>query len=149
MNEEQNQQSPKEIVAYIESIFPRWIATEAEIEIWIEAVKEHYKASPYNQPKIAKILEFYRQRNHGAEKREVKIGRTGISIRCVEPPPGKSSYLKFERELIFPCEDQIPGDRNELRRIAENMRDFHQQTYGGRWMVFWPTEESDYTYRGL
>ena len=111
----------------------------------------HYQESNWRSPKIAQIKGHYRKMTSSAaqdKKRDVRIGGTGFFIRCVEPPPGKSGYLKFEREVIFPREDQVPGDRNEIRRIAENMRDFHQETYGGRWMIFGP-EEHDYTYKGL
>jgi hypothetical protein len=159
------QSTDQDVLNYIQRRWPGWNATDEELFEWskaveklanrdalTEAISRHYQESNWRSPRINKIRDHYSQQTLSAgldAKREVKIGSTGIFVQCVEPPPGKPGYLKFKREVVFPREDQIPADRTVLRNVAEAMRAYHQKTYHGRWMIFWPTEDSDYTYKGL
>ncbi len=157
--------TPFEVLEFIQARWPNWDATDAEVAEWHkalakmpdddalgEAISSHYQESNWRSPKIGQIRGHYRKLTVSArldKKQQVPVGCTGIFVRCIDPPPGKPAYLKFEREVIFPRADQMPSDRHVLRKVAEAMRDHYQAVYGGRWMIFWPTGEEDYTYRGL
>lgn len=130
--------------------WPGYSPTDEEMSSWLEmfkhleyhetldALQSAWECSEYPTPRPGMVTRFLRQQRAGRvpSSGRVDVGYSGLWVQCTVAHPAFPTRLGWYVPVIFMPRGKLPPlDDYQRLADADKMRQDHQRTYGGTWVV--------------